>query len=56
MIECYYKWCKYHPQDEPFCGEQECHITEDAAKAFGELRTLELAGNLYKPTDDDNHD
>ena len=47
MIECYNKWCKYHPEDEPYCGEKECRCTKKTLFIFSNLRKLELEGQLY---------
>lgn len=43
MIECYYKWCRYHTKYEPMCDQGECLATAEKLVIFEELRTRELA-------------
>lgn len=45
MIECYYKWCKYHSVDEPYCERATCTATDDQMKYWAVLRTRELKSN-----------
>ena len=42
MIECYYKWCRWHHQDEPFCCEETCIATEEELEAYKNLRAEEF--------------
>ena len=34
MIECYFRWCKFHDKEEPFCTIDECVATEEQIKEF----------------------
>ena len=42
-IECYYRWCKYHDKNEPFCCEDKCRATDSQLKRFAFLRKAEKA-------------
>jgi hypothetical protein len=42
MIECYYKWCKWHPVMEPFCSLKDCLASKQELVKFNQLRREEL--------------
>lgn len=41
-IECYFRWCRWHHQDEPFCHLSECKATSTEIDQFREWREDEL--------------
>lgn len=41
MSECYYPWCEYHSQDEPFCKLDGCVASAEDLKMFYELKTIQ---------------
>ena len=41
MIECYFKSCKNHCKDEPFCCEDKCTATEEQIIEFKKERADE---------------
>lgn len=42
MIECYFKWCKNHDKEEPFCSGTDCTASKVELLYFSELRRKEL--------------
>lgn len=46
-IECYYRDCKHHDKEEPFCGLDECVATEEEFVEFRKARRSELE-KMYK--------
>lgn len=56
MIECYYKWCKYHEAQyypehiaEPFCNrDDKCVASLSEIKEFEKLRQQELSAYSQK--------
>lgn len=38
MIECYYRECKHHCKDEPFCELDDCEATTEAIEEFKIIR------------------
>jgi hypothetical protein len=41
MIECYYRWCKWHPVVEPFCSFRDCIASRKELTLFEKLRKEE---------------
>ncbi len=42
MLECYFRWCRWHHQDEPFCCRNECVATHTEIETFRHYREEEL--------------
>lgn len=51
MIECYFRECKYHDKEEPFCTLTECKATPEESEQFAQTRTEYLKTQGYNNPD-----
>ena len=49
--ECYFRWCKWHHQDEPFCTRKRCSATSGEIEQYREWREEELEEEHAKDRD-----
>ena len=56
-VECYFRWCRWHHQDEPFCTMKQCEATHNEIELYRHWRDEELTHLQSKElprSEDDN--
>ena len=42
MLECHFRWCRYHHQDIPMCSQEECIATHSEIELYRAWQNEEL--------------